>query len=210
MRRALPPPYRLQHVARVNKRLSGLCLAPQLLRSLQVTISDADGSKVVQRLEALLAFLAAHARHVRSLELDVHLPASASTEQDSEAAALVTACLTACAAAGGALEALYVSPDTPLGTTAWLTKLSNLQALERLGERPVQACRMQRTHRCCAPPALLRLPAVAVLLSGCTGWCVPRSAVCLCLLHESSLSWLLSAILQVPCTKNCSSPLSAS
>lgn len=92
-------PKRRSSSSQVNKRLSGLCLAPQLLRPLQIAIYDDNGTVVVQRLQSLLPFLAAHARHVRSLELDVKVPADASTEQHSEAAALVTGVLIACAAA---------------------------------------------------------------------------------------------------------------
>ena len=118
----------------MNKRLRELCLAPQLLRTLHVQIFSTDGSAVVRRSQALLELFTAHARHVRRLHLDVQLPAAASDAQQLETAALVTGCLAACGAAGGELETLLISSETPLGSTAWLSGLTNLQRLRKLGE----------------------------------------------------------------------------
>lgn len=125
---------RLQDVALVNKRLSGLCLAPQLLQTLQVAITSGDGPAVVQRTQSLLELLTAHGGHVRHLDLDVQLPEVATDEEHNEVAALVTACLAACAAAGGGPETLLFSADTPLASTAPLAGLTRLQKLEGLGK----------------------------------------------------------------------------
>lgn len=122
-------------MALVNKQLHSLCLAPPLLGELRVTIRSEDGGAVVRRTRALLGLLTTHARHVRSLELDVEPPADALDAQRLEAAALVTGCMVACGAAGGRLETLWISPDTPVASTAWLPGLTSLEIIEGLGEK---------------------------------------------------------------------------
>lgn len=127
-------PRRVQHIALVNKRLHGLCLAPQLLESLDVGIGGEDGAAVVDRVRSLLGLFMAHGRHVRTLDLHVQLPEAASEQQKLEVAALVTGCLTACGtAAAGALEELKISPETPLASTAWLQGLAHLEEIGGLG-----------------------------------------------------------------------------
>lgn len=138
-------------MALVNKRLSGLCLAPQL-QNLRVSIRSEDSSAVVQRARSLLGLFTAHARHVRSLDLHVDLPRDAQSRQWMEVAALVTGCLTACGTAGGALELLAVSSSTPLASTAWLCGLSSLQKLDGMGEQPPALHLLWwPAHRCPAP-----------------------------------------------------------
>ena len=74
-------------MALVSKRFQQLCLAPQLLRRLTVSISG--GASVLPRTEALLQFSMQHAAHVRHLGLDID-PAGAQPDgQHQELAALV-------------------------------------------------------------------------------------------------------------------------
>lgn len=128
-----PSNRRLWNVVLVSRRFRNLCQGPQLLSSLDIVISG-NSATVVQRARSLLAFFTAHARHMRDLWLDVQLPQGAPEQQRCEVAALVTGCLTACGAAGGALQTLGISAATPLGSTAWLQSLTSLQHLQELGE----------------------------------------------------------------------------
>lgn len=122
-------------MALVNQRLRGLCLEPQLLGELEVTISGGGGGSaaVVQRTRSLLGLLIACGRHVRKLDLDVRLAEDAPEQHRLEVAALVSSCLAACATAGQ-LQELRISEATPLGSTAWLQGLTNLHTLSALGE----------------------------------------------------------------------------
>ena len=118
-------------MALVSKRFRALCLAPQLLRSLDVTIGGGAGS-VLPRTAALLQFLAAHAAHVRELDIEIHPLSSGgadllSDSQLQEAGENVAGALMECAA--GALCSLLVGPETPLAGTAWLPALRHLQEL---------------------------------------------------------------------------------
>ncbi len=122
-------------MALVNKRLRGLCLEPQLLGELEVTISGGSGgcAAVVQRTRSLLGLLIGYGRHVCQLDLDVRLPEDAPEQHWQEVAALVSSCLAACATAGQ-LQELRISEATPLGSTAWLSGLTSLHTLSGLGE----------------------------------------------------------------------------
>lgn len=116
------PACRFQIVSLVSKRLAAVCLEPELLRSLKV---DIHCLQAVARLQALLQFLTAHARHVRSLGLTATRVLAKADKADLSA--LVMGCLAAIGAAG-ALEELQVR--TSLGSTAWLPALTKLRTLD--------------------------------------------------------------------------------
>ena len=132
---ALPTP-RFRSVALVSKRFRALCLAPQLLHSLDVSVGGSADS-VLQRSAALLQLLTAHAAHVEELVLDIEPVADEGDEgagqlsdsQQQELAANVAGALTACAAAG-VLQRLTVGAETLLPSLAWLPALRPLQKLQ--------------------------------------------------------------------------------
>lgn len=136
-------PRRFRSVALVSKRCQALCLAPQLLQSLIVSISR--DATALQRSAALLQFLAAHAAHVQELHLNVE-PADddqgdawqLSDSQLHELGEIVASALGTCAAAG-ALRLLRIGRGMPLASAAWLPVLRHLEKL-RLGslERPLR------------------------------------------------------------------------
>lgn len=117
----------MKHVACVSKQFRSLCLAPQLLRSLDIHIPS--GNQHLARCEALLAFLATYGQHMQKLSLNIEKP------ENEESTALVTAvtaavasCLGACGASGS-LQRLVVSPETPVSSYAWLSGLTRLRVL---------------------------------------------------------------------------------
>ncbi|KAL4428075.1 hypothetical protein ABPG75_002164 [Micractinium tetrahymenae] len=122
--------HRFRHAALVCKRWRELCLSPVLLHCVVVRAVSAP----LPRYRALLSFLAAHAQHVRQLELRSY----SHTDEEAVAAA-VTSCLAACGTAG-ALQDLQVGLWTPQSSTdSWLPSLTSLRRL-RLGTvaRPLQ------------------------------------------------------------------------
>lgn len=131
-------PRRLRSVALVSERFRALCMAPQLLASLEVSICGSGN--VLPRSAALLQFLLANAAHVQELNLAINSAdddddddAQLSDSQQQELAANVASSLAVCSAAG-TLRLLDISEETPLASTAWLPALWNLQQL-KLGDR---------------------------------------------------------------------------
>lgn len=115
-------PCRLTQAALVNKQLHALCLAPQLLHTIDVQLI---GFQVIARLQSLLEFLMRLAApHLHRLMLCV-----AAAPQRHEAAALVASCMGVLSAAGQ-LEELMIDGWTPLATTAWLPGLTALRRLQ--------------------------------------------------------------------------------
>lgn len=113
----------------VSKHFSQLCLAPELLRILQVDIGRRPAT-LLARLHALRTLLAAHAGSVHSLTLAV----VSSESQQHAVQSVVADCLAHCGAAG-ALRQLSISRDTPLcgpGQAAMVPWLAGLTALHRL------------------------------------------------------------------------------
>ena len=121
------------------KRLCQLCLAPELLRSIQL---GEEGPMAVPRCEELQDFLAHHAQHVRRLTLHLQLskgsettaePADDELLQYTQLRAAVAGCLAACAAASSSsagLEELVLSGATPaVQIDHWLPHLARLQVL---------------------------------------------------------------------------------
>ena len=134
-----PIPCRLSAACFVCKRFRELCLAPELLRSMQL---GAWGPTALPYGQSLQHFLEQHAQHVRRLTLhlqlqDPHLghPLPYAQHLHDELAAAVAGCLAASAAAsrgGPGLEELVLSPATDLtraGTRQWLPRLPRLQVL---------------------------------------------------------------------------------
>ncbi|PRW44355.1 G8 domain-containing [Chlorella sorokiniana] len=127
---------RHEHVALVCKRLLALTRSPELLASCCISISGGHDS-LLPRLRAALAFLCSHGRHIKQLELyaepaaNPRYPAHATNELQ----ALVGSCLAAVSAAGGQLQELEVSGQTPLVSTAWLPALSALTHLQLGGKQ---------------------------------------------------------------------------
>lgn len=92
-------------MAPVNRRLSALCLAPQLLH----TVEYRDGAeRRLERLESLLRFLQGHTAHVRSVLID------AGPEVDEECKHVLAACLGVCGATPH-LEQLSISSNCDPG-----------------------------------------------------------------------------------------------
>ena len=93
-------------MALVSKRFRALCVAPQLLRSVEVITSAVqDGEELLPRVASALRFLTAHAAHVHQLGLHVdgrgsggHQTLFGSPARQVEAD--VAGCLAACATAG--------------------------------------------------------------------------------------------------------------
>lgn len=121
------------------KRLRQLCLAPELLRSIQLA---AWGPDALPRAQSLQRFLERHARHVRHLTLHLQLqdpqeelPFAIGPEPLGELDAAVACCLVACAAAsssGAGLEELVLAHATDMSLTdaeQWLPRLTRLQVL---------------------------------------------------------------------------------
>jgi len=123
-------PCRFQHASLVCKRFNALCLAPQLLRT--VDVSPAQAAAVLPRLRALAAFLAAHGQHIQRLSVDVSM---ASLIQRGEALAFLGAGLEACGGAGSSLRQLDVACWGSLPTSDWLPGLTALRHLELNAER---------------------------------------------------------------------------
>lgn len=166
-------------MALVNQRLRGLCLEPQLLGELEVTISGGGGGSaaVVQRTRSLLGLLIACGRHVRKLDLDVRLAEDAPEQHRLEVAALVSSCLAACAAAGQ-LQELRISEATPLGSTAWLQGLTGLQTLSGLGE-------CEGTPECVAMHAVLHLRQAGWQGMACKLWAQRRGRLCMSTTYQT-------------------------
>lgn len=130
---------RLQVVCFVCKRFRQLCMAPELLRLVQLATLGA----VAPRCGSLQQFLSRHAQHVRRLTLHLApinelvppllgaLPGLDDEKQQLQAALAV--CLAACGAAsssGSGLEELVLSAGTPVPPAAvWLPPLARLQVL---------------------------------------------------------------------------------
>ena len=121
------------------KRLCQLCLAPELLRSVQL---GEEGPMAMPRCEELVDFLAQHAQHVRRLTLHLQLskgseaaaePAEDELLQYTQLRAAVGGCLAACAASSSSnagLEELVLSGATPAAQVDhWLPHLPRLQEL---------------------------------------------------------------------------------
>ena len=129
---------RLSHVALACKQLHAICTAPALLEELHVCI---HGTRTLARTRGLLRFLMQHGEHVRSLQLSI--PIDAGGADEGEVAALVPACLVACAARhtqpGGGLRQLSISSDTPLHSSSCLPLLTALEELSLPG-RPSSFC----------------------------------------------------------------------
>lgn len=119
-------------MALVSQRLRALCLAPQLLRSLTVSVT-LDRSAFLPAATAALQFLTAHAAHVRQLDFNIesykHRLALQYDAERRELEAAVAGCLAACATAG-CLQHLRIGSDTALHSMAWLPALRQLQTLE--------------------------------------------------------------------------------
>ena len=94
-----PADFRFGSVALVSKRLTALCLVPELVHRIDVDFPG--GNAQLPRLEAFLQFLSTHARHICSLQFGI----GSSKEEASQLDALVMGCLGAIGAAG-ALESL--------------------------------------------------------------------------------------------------------
>ena len=126
---------RIRTICLVNKRLRELCLSLPLLGSLVV---DIGGARALPRTVALRQFLAAHAAHIRELDLHIGSPHGLPAAQQMVLSAAVAGCMVACAAAG-ALQQLNVSAATHPYSTSWLPQLTALRKL-RLGnpQRPLQ------------------------------------------------------------------------
>lgn len=133
---ALPPrPRSFKVAALVCKRFRQLCLDPELLRIVQLA---AVGERAVPRCRALLAFLQAHARHVRRLTVHACVsearPSEAPEEQlgdpalRQELAQVLQQCWDVLGAAGAAQE-VVLSAATPVANTAWLAGLASLRLL---------------------------------------------------------------------------------
>jgi len=113
----------------VCKRFNALCLAPQLLRSVEAYIERA--ATALPRLCALYHLLAAAPRQsIERLVLELSWKAHNHVEDDEqrEVLALVPMCLAAC---GGTQPALLeLSAQGPLGSAAWLPHFTALQRLK--------------------------------------------------------------------------------
>ncbi|KAL4448515.1 hypothetical protein ABPG75_005734 [Micractinium tetrahymenae] len=153
---------RFKSVSLVCKRLHAPCLATQLLRSLNVVIDLGDSNERIARAYALVAFLAAHARHVRTLQLRI-IPAEHAGDARSQVEAAVAGCLAACGAAS-ALEQLFVSEETPPGRGAiFLPALTRLQKLQFGGldtalHLAPSISRLQRLEEASLSGSPIRLP----------------------------------------------------
>ena len=112
---------RLKSVALVSKRLAALCLAPELLRCVEVDFLS-HGERLLVRAEAFLQFHTTHACHIRSLRFTID------GGEDSKLDALVVGWLGAIGAAG-ALESLSAYVGMLLCSTAWLPALTKLRKL---------------------------------------------------------------------------------
>lgn len=123
----------------VCQRLRQLCLAPELLRSVQLA---AWGLSAPLRCRSLQLFLAQHAQHVRRLTLHAQLqdaaeeiPLPVEPEQQAQLGAAVAGCLAACAAAAGdhaGLEQLVLSSATDVSQAdaeQWLPRMQQLRVL---------------------------------------------------------------------------------
>lgn len=141
-------------VALVCKRFSQLCLAPELLRCVQLA---AVGERAVPRCRSLLAFLQTHARHVRRLTLHACIsearPQEAAEEELGDPALrqelreVLQQCYAALGAAGAA-EEVILSAATPVADAAWLASLATLRLLwvgtdEAVLELPAGLSRLQ-------------------------------------------------------------------
>ncbi|KAL4423382.1 hypothetical protein ABPG77_004313 [Micractinium sp. CCAP 211/92] len=115
----------MNHVACVSKRLCSLCLSPQLVRSLGVTITC--GHQQLARCKVLLAFLTTHGQHIQELYLHVEQPAD-NGESAAGLAAAVASCLGALSGSGS-LQQLVLLAGTPVSSYAWLSGLTGLRLL---------------------------------------------------------------------------------
>ncbi|PRW45179.1 lactation elevated 1 [Chlorella sorokiniana] len=136
----VPMHERLASLAFVCKRLRQLCLAPELLRSVQLAVW---GPAALPRGCSLQRFLEQHGQHVRRLTLQLQLQDPQEEaffrimpESHAQLGAAVAGCLAACAAAssggGGGLEELVLSPSTDMSQAdaeQWLPHLPRLQVL---------------------------------------------------------------------------------
>lgn len=148
---ALPSMARsMKHVACVRKRFRTLCLAPQLVHNLRISIHS--GSRQLARCEALLAFLAAHGQHVQTLRLHVGRPVDGG-ESPARLTAAVASCLGACGASGS-LQQLVLSAGTPVSSYAWLSGLTGLRLLHLGEEGAALQC----------PPGITRLQCLGELI----------------------------------------------
>lgn len=130
----LPQSERFKHISLVSQRLRQLCLSPELVRTVSVTLTHrrpANPSQAcpLHRAASLHRFLETHAAHVCSLELHLSLHRSLDGPSSAQLAALLHACMAACAAKGQ-LEHLVVRSSQALGSTDWLPALTSLRRLE--------------------------------------------------------------------------------
>lgn len=130
---------RLSTVCLACKRLRRLCLAPQLLRSIQLQATELRVELCVAVSQSLQHFLERHAQHVRHLTLRLRYShISEEMKQHSPPlGAAVAGCVAACAAASsgggsGGLEQLVLSAETDaaqVDLARWLPGMTRLQAL---------------------------------------------------------------------------------
>jgi hypothetical protein len=122
---------RLHSVALVCKRFCKLCSAPKLLRQLEVSIG---GPNAVPRAEAVLAWLARHMPHVRSLSLDFSKPDDVVALHQLQA--ILMGCLSISSAAGQ-LGELAVRGNLLPTTGSWLLLMRSLRSLSIVSLAPV-------------------------------------------------------------------------
>ncbi|KAL4452185.1 hypothetical protein ABPG75_007847 [Micractinium tetrahymenae] len=131
----LTPRERFNVAALVCKRFRQLCLAPELLRCVQLAVV---GERAVPRCRGLLAFLLAHAQHVRRLTLHACISEARPEEAPDgelgdpalrlELQGVLQQCCAALGAAGAA-EEVILSAATPVADAAWLASLPRLRLL---------------------------------------------------------------------------------